>query len=94
MNVDVEIYMSNLIKFFKSNPKDLYNLVPQNKEEEFYSKIKETAIKNSEKGDEVSITRNQMIEICKELNNYQKKPLFVLDGIFYKSDEYGTIGLN
>ena len=35
MSVDVEIYMNNLVKFFKENPKDLLNLVPKEKEEEF-----------------------------------------------------------
>ena len=44
MSVDVDIYMNNLVKFFKSNPKDLLSLVPKDKEEEFYSKIKEVAI--------------------------------------------------
>ena len=50
MNVDVEIYMNNIVKFFKSNPKDLLNLVPKEKEEEFYNKIREVAIENSDKG--------------------------------------------
>jgi len=36
MSVDVEIYMNNLIKFFRENPKDLLNLIPKNKEDEFY----------------------------------------------------------
>jgi hypothetical protein len=38
MNVEVEIYMSNMIKFFKENPNDLINLIPKIKEEEFYFK--------------------------------------------------------
>jgi hypothetical protein len=36
MNVDVEIYMNNMVKFFKSNPNDLLNLIPKGKEDEFY----------------------------------------------------------
>ena len=35
MSVDVEIYMNNLVKFFRENQKDLLNLVPKDKEEEF-----------------------------------------------------------
>ena len=46
MSVDVEIYMNNLIKFFRENPKDLLNLIPKNKEDEFYIKIKERAAQN------------------------------------------------
>jgi hypothetical protein len=29
MSVDIEIYMSNIIKFFRENPKDLLNLIPK-----------------------------------------------------------------
>jgi membrane-bound lytic murein transglycosylase len=41
MSVDVEIYMNNIIKFFKENPNDLHNLIPKNKEDEFYKKLME-----------------------------------------------------
>jgi len=68
MNVDVEIYMNNLIKFFKENEKDLLNLIPKEKEEEFYKKIRQKAISNSEKGEDASLTRQQLIDICLELN--------------------------
>ena len=44
--VDVEIYMNNIIKFFRENPTDLLNLVPKDKEQYFYTKIKEVAIEN------------------------------------------------
>ena len=41
MNVDVEVYISGLVKFFKENPKDLLSLVPKNKEQDFYRMLKE-----------------------------------------------------
>jgi hypothetical protein len=72
MNVDVEIYLSNIVKFFKSNPNDLLNLIPKEKEEEFYSKIRETAIENTNKGEDVPLTQKQIINICVILNG--KKP--------------------
>ena len=68
MSVDVEIYMNNLIKFFKENPKDLLNLIPKNKEDEFYVKIKEVAFQNYEKGEEAALTQPQLIDICRVLN--------------------------
>ena len=64
MSVDVEIYMNNIIKFFRENPNDLLNLVPKTKEEEFYSKLREVAIQNYEKGEEVNLTKNQIVVIC------------------------------
>ena len=75
MSVDVEIYMNNIVKFFRENEKDLLNLVPKNKEEEFYVKIKETAFKNYDKGQEVSLTQKQLIEICVELNGKKELPV-------------------
>ena len=68
MSVDIEIYVSNIIKFFRDNPKDLTNLVPKDKEEEFYKKIREVAVSNYEKEMEASLTQKQMIDICRELN--------------------------
>lgn len=68
MSVDVEIYMNNIVKFFKSNPNDLLNLVPKDKEDEFYDKIRETAIQNVDKGEDAPLTQKQMIDICVVLN--------------------------
>jgi hypothetical protein len=66
--VEVDIYMNNIIKFFKENRKDLLNLITEDKEEQFYSKIREIAIKNFENGEEVSLTQKQMIQICSEIH--------------------------
>jgi hypothetical protein len=73
MNVDVEIYMSNIIKFFKENPQDLLNLVPESKKNEFFDKVRGLAITNADKGDEVSLTRQQLIDICVEINGKPKE---------------------
>jgi len=74
MSVDVEIYMNNIIKFFRDNPKDLLNLVPKDKENEFYLKMKEQAFENYEKGEEIPLTQQQIILICVELNQTQLEP--------------------
>jgi len=68
MNVDVEIYMSNILKFFRENPEELINLIPLTKKDEFFVKLREVAITNSEKGDEVSLTRQQLIDVCLDIN--------------------------
>jgi hypothetical protein len=68
MNLDVEIYMNNVIKFFKENPNDLLNLVSKDKEEFFYKKVKEVATKNYEKGEDVILTHSQILELCSEIN--------------------------
>jgi hypothetical protein len=93
MSVDVEIYMNNIVKFFKENPKDLLNLVPKSKEEEFYVKIREVALLNSEKGEDANLTQKQLMEICVVLNGkhpvIDKKTL----GIFVET-KFGQICLN
>lgn len=92
MSVDVEIYMSNIIKFFKKNEKDLLNLVPKAMEDKFYERIREVAILNSEKGEEVCLTQKQLIEICAELNG---KPILdnKIKAVMVKTD-FGFYSLN
>jgi hypothetical protein len=94
MNVDIEIYMSNIVKFFRDNPDDLLNLVPKSKEKEFYNKIKETATQNYDKGDEISLTRPQMIGICVDINRENEKQINnSLDNLFLKT-MFGEICMN
>ena len=68
MNVDVEVYISGIVKFFKKNPKELLNLVPKDKEEEFYGMLKKSSFDNYKKGEDYVLTRKQIIDICVELN--------------------------
>ena len=97
MNVDVEIYMNNIVKFFKSNPNDLLNLVPKDKEEEFYSKIREVAYDNIEKGEDAPLTQKQMINICVILNGKQPKDEKVVEAkleSYMMDTKFGIIFLN
>lgn len=89
MSVDVEIYMNNLVKFFRENQKDLLNLVPKDKEEEFYIKIKEVAYTNHEKGEDAFLTQKQLNDICRILNGHSikethSKKEFLDDKVFVK----------
>ena len=92
MSVDFDIYMNNIVKFFKENPKDLFNLIPKDKEEEFYVKIREVAFDNIENGKEVSLTQKQLIDVCRELNQkpIETKELFAP---FFKT-KFGLVCLN
>ena len=95
MNVDVEIYMNGIIKFFKNNPDDLFTLIPKGKEDEFYGKIKETSLNNINKGDDVSLTQRQILDICvilngKDLNSPKKEKL----ESFIMKTKFGDIILN
>jgi hypothetical protein len=98
MSVDVDIYMNNILSFFRQNPKELLSLVPKEKEKEFYSKIREEAMKNNEKGEDVELTQKQLINICRELNtNNTKYTLGVSQDIVNKvliKTPFGEYSLN
>jgi len=94
MNVDVEIYMNGIIKFFKNNPNDLFTLIPRDKEEEFYNKIRETSLKNIGKGDDVTLTQKQILDICVILNGKDPEhPKKKLES-FIMETKFGNIILN
>ena len=93
MSVEVEIYMTNLTKFFRNNPKDLLSLIPQDKEEIFFKKVREAATNNVEKGLDVTLTQKQLIQICVDLNTTKKSDIKVVDKI-YQDTKFGKICLN
>lgn len=97
MNVDVEIYMNNIVKFFKSNPNDLLNLIPKGKENEFYDKIREVAIENTDKGEDAPLTQKQIIDICVVLNGKTPKQDVVVEEkleSYIMGTKFGPIFLN
>jgi hypothetical protein len=93
MNVDVEIYMNNLVKFFNENPKDLASLIPYDKKEEFFDKVKQIVSENVNKGEDATLTRKQLIDLCVELNQQVDQFLIKKEGplLFTK---FGLISLN
>lgn len=93
MNVEVEIYMTNITKFFKNNPKDLLSLIPQDKENVFFEKIREKVIDNVGKGNDVTLTKKQLLDICLEINEPQKQVSEISDSI-YQETKFGRIYLN
>lgn len=73
-NVDIEIYISNLIRFFETNPNDLMQLIGEIQKEEFYTKLKEKSEENFKNGLDIILTREQIIDIVlnmkiPEINN-------------------------
>jgi hypothetical protein len=89
--------MNNIVKFFKSNPKDLLNLVPKEREEDFYDRIREVAIENSDKGEDAPLTQKQMIDICVVLNGKTPKEDKVVEEkleSYIMGTKFGPIFLN
>jgi hypothetical protein len=94
-NVDVDIYVNQLITFFDKNPNDLIDLIGDLLRESFYEKVREQCVKNSEIGDEVSLTQKQIIDIVVELKKvklieYDKTKLYSI----VQETKFGSIFLN
>lgn len=72
-NVEIEIYMTNFIGFFKKNPDQLQILIGDLDSEVFYDEIRSLATENLELEKEVAPTRQQMIDLLVSLNSGRKK---------------------
>lgn len=66
-NIDVEIYISQLIKFFDENPNDLMSLIGELQRESFYDKLRERSEQNLLEDMDITLTREQIINIVLEL---------------------------
>lgn len=93
-NIDVDIYVSNLISYFDKNPGDLYEVIGKNNKEIFFKKIKEQCHKNIENGEDIALTKNQFVKILTELKDDNSDFVVnVSNGIFQKT-KFGDISLN
>ena len=96
-NVDIEIYVSQLINFFESNPNDLIDLVGNIQKEEFYQKLRQKCEENHKKGEDIVLTKNQIIDIVVELKipeiSENLNPKQVVEGFIQKT-KFGDIILN
>ena len=94
-NIDVELYLSQLINFFEKNPNDLIDLIGDSLKENFYSKVEEQCYKNYDNGDEISLTQKQIINIVIELKKETPKNLIEekVYGVFQHT-KFGVISLN
>jgi hypothetical protein len=94
-NIDVEIYVGQIIRFFESNPKDLFTLIGDLDKEVFYERIKILSDKNYSENGDASLTKTQMVEIVVEMYNEAKKPVEEkkIHKIFIETD-FGQICLN
>ena len=94
MNVDVQIYVSNFVKFFTNNPNELKSLIGVAEPESFFTKVEEVANKNFDNGEDVELTQKQMIGVILELNQMQPKEEVESLVEPYFETSYGKIFLN
>jgi exonuclease III len=94
-NVDVEIYITQLINFFENNPNDLISLVGDVQKEDFYKKLRERCEKNLEEGKDIILSKDQIVSIVVDLKipDITKQKQKYLDKIIQKTT-FGEIILN
>jgi hypothetical protein len=68
-NLDVDLYITQFRGFFDKNPNELMTLIGDVLAEDFFKRVEEQCYKNLEKGDEVSVTRQQLIDIVVDLKS-------------------------
>lgn len=94
-NVDIEIYLNQVITFFEKNPNDLMDLIGELQKDEFYLKLRQRCEKNVEEGKDITLTKEQMINIVVDLKipDIVDKQEVVVNNIVQKT-KFGEIFLN
>jgi hypothetical protein len=94
-NVDVEIYLNNLVGFFEKNPNDLIDLIGEMNKDLFYKKVREKIYQNVEKGDEIQLTQKQLIDIVVGMyDDATKRGRKIEVQVPVVKTNYGSIWLN
>jgi uncharacterized protein YecE (DUF72 family) len=94
-NVDIEIYLNQVITFFEKNPNDLMDLIGELQKDEFYLKLRQRCEKNVEEGKDITLTKEQMINIVVDLKipDIVDKQEVAVNNIVQKT-KFGEIFLN
>ena len=94
-NIEVDIYLNQLVSFFDKNPNDLIDLIGESHKDKFFDKVREVCSQNVEKGDDVTLTNQQFIDIVLEVKGVgmTKEEFEVINKVFEKN-KFGTFCLN
>ena len=93
--IDIDIYVSQIIKFFESNPNELMLLIGDIDKELFYEHLKVDIVKNDDEKGDPTLTRQQMIDIVVKLHGGTKKDVETTKIVnLFIFTNYGEICLN
>lgn len=90
---EVEIYLSQFVSFFKKNPNDLLSMIGDSLEDVFFEKVRETSILNFKNGEEVELTRKQIVDIVIGLKSPTNEENEEINKIIFNT-KFGEIILN
>lgn len=94
-NIEVDIYLNQLVSFFDKNPNDLIDLIGESHKDKFFDKVRKVCLQNVENGDDVTLTNQQLIDIVLEVKGVgmTKEEFEVINKVFEKN-KFGTFCLN
>jgi hypothetical protein len=91
-NVDCDIYINQLLKFFETNPNELKVLIGNLDKNIFFKKIKDKVYQNLSSGEDYILTKNQMLDIIVNIFK-EKKDLKEVEQGFWRT-KFGDICIN
>lgn len=89
-NVNVEIYLSEIISFFEKNEEELKKLVKLEKKQLFFDKLRKASYFNFGLGEDFILTKQQIIDICVLVNRGHEP----YSSVKYFDGPFGKINLN
>jgi hypothetical protein len=95
-NLEVDIYINQIKGFFEKNPESLKELIGDLNKEKFYDNVKKIAIKNYEENEDVTLSKEQMLNIVVEMYNELKKESQTKSNVekVFENFHFGKICLN
>lgn len=96
-NLEVDLYITQFRGFFDKNPNELMSLIGDVLAEDFFKRVEEQCYKNLEQGNEVSVTRQQLIDIIVDLKSDEsefEKDLNKSIKKVFEHTKFGDICLN
>jgi hypothetical protein len=94
MNVDAEIYLKQIFHFFDVNPDQLKILIGEMSKDKFFDKIKVKVYEHADKGDELELTRKEMVDLIFELFNETQILGVRVKKTPFMETKFGLVGLN
>jgi hypothetical protein len=80
------------MSFFENNPNSLIDLIGNIDENLFFDKVREQSMINFENGDEISLTRSQIIDIV--VNLLKSNNVKLMENNIFKDTQVGKYCLN
>jgi hypothetical protein len=95
-NLEVDIYINQIKGFFEKNPDSLKELIGDLDKEKFYNNVRKIAIKNFEENDDVTLSKDQMLNIVVEMYNDLKQESKTKSNVekVFENFHFGKICLN